>query len=709
MPIADYNVSASLNTLISGIYIGPDAPRANIDDAIRQIMADLAIGIPPRNVAAPRSRGVMPFVIDRLRAFAFAEYLSNPANGQVFGHAALAPGGTTGGFGFPTIVYITNGSDDPDVPGSIAYALAQIKTAGGGYAICHPRGEIVATLDNVQYLPSNLTIVAPGRNFRCRTSLANGAFRFYGPSSAPGYGQNIIMWGIDTLVEGGSEELNYEVKPGEVDAFTIIPDLSNRIFMQSCTISGATDGAFDIAGGATPSGQRYYTLDRLALRNCDKVSAIGVGVDTLTEPTLVNVTWTRSSFLGCSQRMVMASSRSNVHFAYNAIAAVPHYRDVTDGTSIGEFGGGTVRYGGRLRYENNILRYGTTSTGRGGETMPVVAQFADPAFAGAALLSGNVYPSDATSTVSLNVASVAALPIGYTIPTIDMADSDLAWSQIVENAGAGRTNWPRGDYVEITAATADALGISPYANEEQVVYDGDIFYVRANETDPLDDIGAGEDPLAKVRGGTLTIAAGAITLTDDRVFAVAGEGALADDLVTINVATDVDIAQIKTGFIWLRTSSSALPITLKAGGNINVTRPVYLDDATKWVCLFWNNTAWDVVSVPNTFNTHTPALTADINCSALSVTRTRWQMSHNRVQVDFVIAGTATAAGTVRFDSTLPKAAPLLAAGELMGTFGGANTSGGSVYRQATSARFEFQATGAGAFSAIGSYSYEVN
>ena len=41
MSVADYNVSAALNTSISGIAIGPNAPRENIDDSIRQMMADI--------------------------------------------------------------------------------------------------------------------------------------------------------------------------------------------------------------------------------------------------------------------------------------------------------------------------------------------------------------------------------------------------------------------------------------------------------------------------------------------------------------------------------------------------------------------------------------------------------------------------------------------------------------------------------------------
>lgn len=47
MAVRDYNTSASLNTDISGINIGEGAPAANVNDAIRQLMADQAAFIRP--------------------------------------------------------------------------------------------------------------------------------------------------------------------------------------------------------------------------------------------------------------------------------------------------------------------------------------------------------------------------------------------------------------------------------------------------------------------------------------------------------------------------------------------------------------------------------------------------------------------------------------------------------------------------------------
>lgn len=43
MSVQDYKTSASLNTAISGIYIAENMPRSNVNDAFRQMMADIAV------------------------------------------------------------------------------------------------------------------------------------------------------------------------------------------------------------------------------------------------------------------------------------------------------------------------------------------------------------------------------------------------------------------------------------------------------------------------------------------------------------------------------------------------------------------------------------------------------------------------------------------------------------------------------------------
>lgn len=67
MSLNDYNASASSNTSISGINIAPNCPRENIDNAIRQIMADLAAL--PSYTVTPTGEGAADSLADLLRSF----------------------------------------------------------------------------------------------------------------------------------------------------------------------------------------------------------------------------------------------------------------------------------------------------------------------------------------------------------------------------------------------------------------------------------------------------------------------------------------------------------------------------------------------------------------------------------------------------------------------------------------------------------------
>lgn len=51
MAVTDYSATPSLNTAIAGIAIGPNMPRPNVDDAFRQLLADLKTLVGPNTTA----------------------------------------------------------------------------------------------------------------------------------------------------------------------------------------------------------------------------------------------------------------------------------------------------------------------------------------------------------------------------------------------------------------------------------------------------------------------------------------------------------------------------------------------------------------------------------------------------------------------------------------------------------------------------------
>lgn len=83
MPITDYKTSASLNTNISGIDIGEGCPRANVNDAIRQMMADIAsANLASGGYFTPESYGALgDGVTDDYAAFQLLATAVNAAGG----------------------------------------------------------------------------------------------------------------------------------------------------------------------------------------------------------------------------------------------------------------------------------------------------------------------------------------------------------------------------------------------------------------------------------------------------------------------------------------------------------------------------------------------------------------------------------------------------------------------------------------------------
>lgn len=97
MAINDYSTSASSNTSISGINIAPNCPRENIDNAIRQLMADIAAL--PAATFTPTGEDAADSLADLLRPYA-----QGPRQALVYNDAdsvkVFGTGVVMGGFRF---------------------------------------------------------------------------------------------------------------------------------------------------------------------------------------------------------------------------------------------------------------------------------------------------------------------------------------------------------------------------------------------------------------------------------------------------------------------------------------------------------------------------------------------------------------------------------------------------------------------------------
>jgi hypothetical protein len=154
MAISDYNASASLNTSIGGIDIGEGAPRANVNDAIRQLMADIKSSIGTVAFTPETYGAVGDGTTDDFTAFALMVAAVNAAGG---GPVSLSHGKTyflnryIGDGLAPTLVNTNNGT------------LAFVNCAGlaieGNGAIIKPRGNFNRTATTTHAL-SGLTLIS---------------------------------------------------------------------------------------------------------------------------------------------------------------------------------------------------------------------------------------------------------------------------------------------------------------------------------------------------------------------------------------------------------------------------------------------------------------------------------------------------------------------------------------------------------------------
>lgn len=184
MAINDYNASASSNTSISGINIGPNCPRANIDNAIRQIMADLAAL--PSYTITPTDENAADSLADLLRPFAHG-----PREALVYNDAdsvkLFSTYVTMGGFRFrgqytkgraPVFAMPSTKVAEYNTTGCPVLSAVKAETWVAVFAVAN-RGNATATLRTMPFLrlaaPSGLVcnIIAGGENVTNLTATAS--------------------------------------------------------------------------------------------------------------------------------------------------------------------------------------------------------------------------------------------------------------------------------------------------------------------------------------------------------------------------------------------------------------------------------------------------------------------------------------------------------------------------------------------------------
>jgi pectate lyase len=663
------------------------------------------------------------------------------------GYAASAA--TTGGAGH-TEYWVTNSSDDPNFVGSLRWAATLALAGGGGMILVDPQaGELATSLAKLLLIGAsalnvcNITIDAPGRNLTIRNMPKVEGIRLSG--------QNIIFRRVRITNLPGTY-----VDGEEKDGLGINPLYSDKIWIDECELGHVSDGIMDAASSAltaaavsTASGYCRLSATHNIIRNQDKCILLGksgivagaLSAIDYRVLALFHENW----FHGVGQRTPLVQQFAFADFVNNVIDFAPYQRQ--DGT-VGSCEGATARWGGAVDSRGNLFR------ALSGNNYLGVGTTADN---GAYRSTGDAF-EDGITGGSANVGFIPAIPYVLAAAAIPAAGTARdAWAEaIIAKCGHAETPFPPDSYAfrpGAPVAVPDGRSVFPW---------GDGYYERIGSVDR----GIAADPAVTgvplTRQATKTIAAGVIAIDGaERFFAVDGEAGAADDLVTITGGLDgMEIV--------FRCVSPARVITVKSTDNINLPADVVLDHVGKTLNLLYDTGSgkWGVraeyppvlsvagrggavvlvkgdVGLGNVDNTSdaakpvsaaqaaaialkadaanfasatfAPVLTAQANCSALTVVKGQYQRNGSMVTGSLMVSGTQTAASTltkIRF--ALPIASDLAVSGDIQGvccTTGVAPLSGFVQPITATDlgeAHFVCSAAAGAAFSLIIMFQYEV-
>lgn len=598
---------------------------------------------------------------------------------------------TTGGAG-QTEYWVTNASDDPSFEGSFRWAVDAAVAGGGGMILFDPNGTFDITLRKVVIVGAsalnvaNITIDAPGRNVTIRNMPTIEGVRLSG--------QNIIVRRIRFATINGEW-----VDGEERDTFGINPLYTDKFWVNECEIDNSSDGAADVASSglssaavSTASGYCRGTYTHNIFRNQDKTILLGrTGTFTpvLGSTYRVLLTLHENWFHSCGQRCPSVSGNAFAHLVNNIIDLNPYHRQ--DG-SLGAASGTNVRFGGSAYSEHDLYRALSGSGYQGiGDTGDPYGAYDYVGSAG----------EDGITLGSANTGYIPARPYAIT-PTILPAAgaSREAWAEdIIALCGPFQTPFPRGQYAYVDSAplaNPDGRNIIPWGGGHYQLVEGGDRQAIAN-------------PAAAVtfpRGATKTIAADTITIEGgDQYFAVVCEGGVADTLSTINGYYD-------GALIGFRISTAAAPLTISNTGNIEILGgSLKLTDPSQelWLHYDTGRGRWLVHSLPAQSGAYTPAVTATLNCSALTLNSARYTRSGAVVAVSGTISGTITATGVTRISVGLPVASNFTTGNDVSGACGSAKGNG-LCWSDSTTDLIvvEFNASATGAFTVAFTCQYDV-
>ncbi|QBQ98164.1 hypothetical protein E1956_13930 [Paraburkholderia pallida] len=497
------------------------------------------------------------------------------------GYAAVT--GTTGG-GRGPVYWVTNTSDDIYTTGSLRWAINQVRTAGSGRVLFHPRGNFEVYLTSQIILPSNITIDAPGRNARIWAPTDVTRFKLIDCA-------NVVV-----------RRLQFSSTPGATatmrDGIWIVPDSVDRVWIDQCSFRYAGDGCIDMSTLVEMENPCRVTVSRCLFRQHDKGMLLGSLACYNPNPpawcptaspanTRLFVTLIENYYDSVGQRQPKAISQTFVDSINNVHRMCQQNRD--DG-SFGSAYGILTATGGSARSRGDLF---ISALGTGWSGVDAWRDPQKPLGGGTGATDGPGCIDYTTDTVALDGVKLAKYNEGlvpvppYAITPKSIPTSNYArrkWAQmILSNAGAefdtaadGQFRWDRKS-VE-TPNGFNVISETPGSGRWLRVDKINEAPAFANMVPPSRTINTPRSP-------TLRIASHAITVPDTGTFfAIDTEGqAASDTLTTINGGSD-------GRWIMLRSASSGRTVTVMGGGNIAVPETYPLSANSTVITLMYEPT-----------------------------------------------------------------------------------------------------------------------
>jgi pectate lyase len=384
------------------------------------------------------------------------------------GYAAYAS--TTGGAG-QTIYWVVDERDVNEslsaTEGTLRYCIETAEANGGGRIIFDPRLPLDIQLNTPIYVPSNVTLDAPGRNVRIFSDRTVSMLRI----------EPIAVDVVNIIIR----RLKFVHVPAasltQSDAIIVVPNNAagtlkvDQVWIDECTTDRIEDGCIDVYSISDVPLACRITISRCVFRNTMRAHIFGSTLCAQASPGVawcatsasqtptILITLYRNVYESIAQRTPLVYSLCFVHSINNAVR-LQYKTDDDDSYTFAPCYGIQTRDGGSALSEGDCFVTAVDPVITTYAAQPVTTSWvAHPSYvAGPGYLKVTNSVADASLTlVEGTAASVTVPPYSLTalVPVDTVAGRSAFFKTIAQGSGSDVDSAPKGDFVWLSTSVAE--------------------------------------------------------------------------------------------------------------------------------------------------------------------------------------------------------------------------------------------------------------